>query len=81
VVIFDLIGHIAFAALVDQAIARRVAFLIVAGDIYDGEWRESCSLTEYRTSSPLGTCNATRGSLGNWGTASFASQLMETMSN
>jgi exonuclease SbcD len=31
----------AFAALVDQAIARRVAFLIVAGDVYDGEWKDT----------------------------------------
>jgi DNA repair exonuclease SbcCD nuclease subunit len=27
----------AFAALVDQAIARQVAFVVVAGDVYDGE--------------------------------------------
>lgn len=31
----------AFTALVDQAIARRVSFLIVAGDIYDGEWKDT----------------------------------------
>ena len=31
----------AFAALVDQAIAHQVAFVIVAGDIYDGEWRDT----------------------------------------
>lgn len=31
----------AFTALVDQAIARRISFLIVAGDIYDGEWRDT----------------------------------------
>jgi len=31
----------AFTALVDQAIAHRVSFLIVAGDTYDGEWRDT----------------------------------------
>jgi len=31
----------AFAALVGQAIALRVDFLIVAGDVYDGEWRDT----------------------------------------
>jgi hypothetical protein len=31
----------AFTALVDQAIARHVSFLIVAGDIYDGEWKDT----------------------------------------
>ena len=31
----------AFAALVNQAIARQVAFVIVAGDVYDGEWRDT----------------------------------------
>jgi DNA repair protein SbcD/Mre11 len=31
----------AFTALIDQAIANRVAFLIVAGDIYDGEWKDT----------------------------------------
>ena len=30
----------AFAALVDQAITRQVAFAIVAGDVYHGEWRD-----------------------------------------
>lgn len=29
---------------------------------------QSCSLTQYLTSSPVGTCNATRAALGNWGT-------------
>jgi hypothetical protein len=38
---------------------------IFAGQEYIGQ---SCSLTEYRLSSPLGTCNSTRASLGNWGT-------------
>lgn len=31
----------AFTALVNQAIAHRVSFLIVAGDIYDGEWKDT----------------------------------------
>jgi exonuclease SbcD len=31
----------AFTALVDKAIAHRVSFLIVAGDIYDGEWKDT----------------------------------------
>jgi DNA repair exonuclease SbcCD nuclease subunit len=31
----------AFSALIDQAIAHHVAFLIVAGDIYDGEWKDT----------------------------------------
>lgn len=30
----------ALTALVDAAIARRVAFVVVAGDIYDGDWRD-----------------------------------------
>jgi hypothetical protein len=38
---------------------------IFAAQEYIGQ---SCSLTEYRLSSPLGTCNSTRGALGNWGT-------------
>jgi hypothetical protein len=38
---------------------------IFAAQEYIGQ---SCSLAEYRTSTPFGTCNATRGSLGNWGT-------------
>jgi exonuclease SbcD len=31
----------AFTALVDQAIAHHVSFLIVAGDIYDGKWKDT----------------------------------------
>ena len=31
----------AFTALVDQAIAHHVSFLIVAGDVYDGEWKDT----------------------------------------
>jgi exonuclease SbcD len=31
----------AFTALVDQAIARHVSFFIVAGDVYDGEWKDT----------------------------------------
>jgi hypothetical protein len=38
---------------------------IFAAQEYIGQ---SCSLEEYRASSPFGTCNATRGALGNWGT-------------
>lgn len=30
----------AFTALVDDAIARRVAFVVAAGDLYDGEWQD-----------------------------------------
>ena len=29
---------------------------------------QSCTLTQYLASTPLGTCSATRGALGNWGT-------------
>ncbi len=38
---------------------------IFAGQEYIGQ---SCSLTEFITSSPFGSCNATRGAFGNWGT-------------
>ena len=38
---------------------------IFAGQEYIGQ---SCTLTQYRLSSPFGSCNGTRGSLGNWGT-------------
>src|SRR6266542_2770491 len=31
----------AFTALVDQAITHRVTFLIIAGDVYDGEWKDT----------------------------------------
>jgi DNA repair exonuclease SbcCD nuclease subunit len=31
----------AFSDLVTQAIAANVAFVIVAGDVYDGEWRDT----------------------------------------
>lgn len=30
----------ALTALVDAALARRVAFLVVAGDLYDGDWKD-----------------------------------------
>ena len=30
----------ALTALVDAAIARKVAFVVIAGDIYDGDWRD-----------------------------------------
>ncbi|KGD99346.1 MULTISPECIES: DNA repair exonuclease [Rhizobium/Agrobacterium group] len=31
----------AFSALVDQAVERRVDFFIVAGDVYDGDWKDN----------------------------------------
>ncbi|MER0238138.1 DNA repair exonuclease [Fulvimarina sp. MAC8] len=31
----------AFTKLVDQAIERQVNFLIIAGDVYDGEWKDN----------------------------------------
>ena len=31
----------AFANLVDKAIEEQVAFVIIAGDVYDGEWRDN----------------------------------------
>ena len=47
----------AFTALVTQAIAHRVSFLIVAGDIYDGEWKDtSIGLFFNRQGLPLGSC-------------------------
>ena len=30
----------AFEALIDETIAREAAFLIIAGDVYDGDWRD-----------------------------------------
>lgn len=30
----------ALTSLVDEAIARRVAFLVIAGDIFDGDWKD-----------------------------------------
>ncbi|WP_010631137.1 metallophosphoesterase family protein [Sporolactobacillus vineae] len=30
----------AFVNLIDQAITRKVAFLIIAGDLYDGDWKD-----------------------------------------
>ena len=39
----DLLRHCtrrAFAALIDLAIAEDVAFLIIAGDLYDGDWKD-----------------------------------------
>lgn len=30
----------AFNALIDTAIAERVAFVVIAGDLYDGDWRD-----------------------------------------
>ena len=34
-------GREAFRALVDAAIAERVAFVVIAGDVYDGQWRDA----------------------------------------
>jgi DNA repair protein SbcD/Mre11 len=31
----------AFQALIDQAISAKVAFAVIAGDIYDGEWKDN----------------------------------------
>ncbi len=31
----------AFRSLVDAALAEKVAFVVIAGDIYDGEWRDA----------------------------------------
>jgi DNA repair exonuclease SbcCD nuclease subunit len=31
----------AFSALIDHAIERKAAFVVIAGDIYDGEWRDT----------------------------------------
>ena len=46
------------------------ATAVVGNDIFAAQEYigQSCSLTQYRLSSPFGTCNSTRGSLGNWGT-------------
>ena len=30
----------AFAALIDLAIAEDVAFVVIAGDLYDGDWKD-----------------------------------------
>src|ERR1700722_13889889 len=31
----------AFTELVTQAIERKVAFVVIAGDVYDGEWKDN----------------------------------------
>jgi exonuclease SbcD len=31
----------AFTDLVNTAIEKRVAFVVIAGDVYDGEWRDN----------------------------------------
>jgi exonuclease SbcD len=31
----------AFSELVDQAISKKVAFMLVAGDLYDGDWKDT----------------------------------------
>ncbi|SEB93274.1 DNA repair exonuclease SbcCD nuclease subunit [Rhizobiales bacterium GAS191] len=34
-------GRDAFHAMVEAAIAKKVAFVVIAGDIYDGEWKDA----------------------------------------
>lgn len=39
----DIIAHCtrrAFSAMIDLALAEDVAFVIIAGDLYDGNWRD-----------------------------------------
>ncbi|MEJ1157492.1 metallophosphoesterase family protein [Prosthecomicrobium sp. N25] len=36
-----LAGRQAFTALVDRALEERVAFVVIAGDVYDGEWKDT----------------------------------------
>jgi len=31
----------AFRELVDKALAEKVAFMVIAGDVYDGEWKDN----------------------------------------
>jgi DNA repair exonuclease SbcCD nuclease subunit len=38
---FATASRAAFQALVETAIAEKVAFLVIAGDIYDGEWKDA----------------------------------------
>ncbi|MCJ8518889.1 DNA repair exonuclease SbcCD nuclease subunit [Pseudorhizobium tarimense] len=40
-VIFLEASRKAFSALVDQAIERKVDFFLVAGDVYDGDWKDN----------------------------------------
>ena len=37
---FALAGRAAFSELIDRSLAERVAFAIIAGDIYDGDWKD-----------------------------------------
>ena len=37
---FTSAGRAAFSALIDHAIETKVAFMVVAGDIYDGDWAD-----------------------------------------
>eukprot|EP00913_Durusdinium_trenchii_P021304 g20017.t1 len=39
--IFVEASRTAFSALVDQALEKRVDFMIVAGDVYDGDWKDN----------------------------------------
>ncbi len=48
----------AFDALVDLAIERRVAFVLIAGDLYDGDWKD------YGTGLYFGRCMARLGEAG-----------------
>jgi DNA repair protein SbcD/Mre11 len=34
-------GRDAFRAMIDAAIAEKVAFVVIAGDIYDGDWKDA----------------------------------------
>ncbi|SKA36281.1 metallophosphoesterase family protein [Consotaella salsifontis] len=38
---FSTAGREAFSALVDRAIEEKVAFVLIAGDVYDREWRDT----------------------------------------
>src|SRR4051812_46797260 len=38
---FATAGRDAFRALVEAALAEKVAFMVIAGDIYDGEWKDA----------------------------------------
>ncbi len=38
---FAAASRAAFSALVDEAIEAKVAFVLIAGDVYDGEWKDN----------------------------------------
>ena len=51
-------GRKAVTALVDEAISSKAAFLIIAGDVFDGDWRDySTGLFMVRELSRLGRAN------------------------